>query len=103
MVDRIVCGLRLVKNFNWCILVQQEFSLHYKLLKRQAFFTMHQVAWKKPFARELEEKIQIGIDHDFIGHHNRRSGYYASNEQGMLRNHKNNKPINLRYCTYYLS
>lgn len=40
-----------------------------------------QVAWKKPFARELEEKIQIGIDHDFIGHHNRRSGYYASNEQ----------------------
>ena len=49
---------------------------------------MHQVAWKKPFARELEEKIQIGIDHDFIGHHNRRSGYYASNEQGMLRNHK---------------
>ena len=57
-------------------------------MKRQGFFTMHQVAWKKPFARELEEKIQIGIDHDFIGHHNRRSGYYASNEQGMLRNHK---------------
>ena len=49
---------------------------------------MHQVAWKKPFARELEEKIQIGIDHDFIGHHNRRSGYYASNEQGMLRKQK---------------
>ena len=58
---------------------------------------MHQVAWKKPFARELEEKIQIGIDHDFIGHHNRRSGYYASNEQGMLRNLKNNNPINLCY------
>ena len=33
------------------------------------------------FARQLEAKIKIGLDHDFIGYHNKRSGnIYSSND-----------------------
>ena len=66
-------GVRIFRDISYFqapFLIESERKIHPK-----------KVAWKKPFARQLEEKIQIGLDNDFIGHHNRRSGYYASNEK----------------------
>jgi len=54
---------------------------------------------RKPFQHELEEKIRIGIDHDFIGYHNRKSGnVYSSNEaihQKIRHYQSHNELVNL--------